>query len=537
MSADRPMRDPVLGYVRWGLTTALAYLVLFDQTDEIGVSELVFVVALLASNPLVARLERWIRREWSPLVQVAVDSTLVILGLYLADSASQELVVGYFLCVLLASFADSERRLIGLSLLAAGLYAFVGLRDAGDVWGSALLLRFPLLVFVTLSHGLLVTRLRAEQIARAAAERKVVSLEAVIALTRELSTLSTAEILERTRLAVAGALSSRDCRLLRAEELRAATHPIVAAALCGREPVVRRSHEGRGIDVAVPLHHDAVPLAMILAEVDRSTELSSEEIEFCLIAAGTAGLALGNARRYEELIEIERTKTNFLRNLSHEMHTPLHAILGFADIAKQSLDEAEAGNVRRSLERITARASEMSTHVEHLLRLSQLTLGRERPTPSLVDLREIFSRSVAEARRAAAPGVVEVHLELSTRLNRVIVDGEKLERILACLLLNAVKFAAHGRIEVAADLRGNDRLRVAVRDDGAGVAPGDSKRIFNDFEQGDGSMTRRYPGLGLGLAVSRRLVDLLGGEIKVASDAGRGSTFEVVLPVTLPLAA
>lgn len=539
MIADSPAKDSVNATVRWGLTMALAYLVLFDQSDEIGPSELFFVLSLLGSNLLIGRIERWVGPVWSAPIQLGVDSLLVGCGLFLADSASQELVIGYFLCVLLASLADSEQRLIGLSLLAAGLYAFIGARGTEDVSSSALLLRFPLLVLVTLSYGLLVTRLRAEQAARAEAERRVAGLEGVLDLTRELTTtFSTEEILERTRRAIADALSSPSGRLVRTDLLDDPANSLAAEAITHRRLRVREMSDGHGIriTVAVPIFHETEPLGAIVAgRSDRS--LSAEETEFCQIAASTAALALGSARRYEQLAEVERTKTDFLRNLSHEMHTPLHAILGFSDIAQRTLEERDLDGLGRLIQRITAHAQEMSTHVEHLLRLSQLTLGRERSTPSVVDLHEIFSRSLKGARRAAAPDDVELDLKVSARLNKVIVDGEKLERIVDCLLLNAVKFGKSGRIEIAAEMDGSSRLRLFVRDEGTGVPADDRRRIFNDFQQGDGSITRRFQGLGLGLAVSRRLVEVLGGEIRVASQTGRGSTFEVLLPVAIPLAA
>ncbi|MGH7804607.1 MAG: sensor histidine kinase [Candidatus Binatia bacterium] len=535
--ASRPPRDRLLPSVRWGLTAALAYLVLFDQSDSTGPRELFFVGALLGSNLLAARLDRWLSPERAFVVLVGADSALVLLGLMLADSASQDLVVGYFICMLLASLADSEERLIVLSLVAVALYAMIGIRGGEDLWKPALLLRFPLLVFVTLSYGLLVARLRAERTARTAAERRAVNLEAVLALTRDLAgTLSTEVVLDRTRMAIARALRAVGVRIASPEDSDAASRALVSEAAAERAPLVRRRDEA--IVVAIPLFHGAEALGAILADLDRKEPaLSSEELEFCQIAADAASLALANARQFEALKHLERTKTDFLRNLSHEMHTPLHAILGFSDIAQTALEPLDRPGLEHALERIQSRAEEMSVHVEHLLHLSQLTLGRERAVPTVVDLPQILARSLEDARRLAPAERIDLELKMPPTLTRVIVDGEKLERIVECLLLNAVKFTERGKIELAASVESGNRLRLSVRDEGVGVPGTANARIFDDFQQADGSTTRRYPGLGLGLAVSRRLAELLGGEIKVASETGRGATFELVVPVGVPSAA
>jgi signal transduction histidine kinase len=529
--------DRLLASVRWGLSAALAYLVLFDQNDPTGPRELFFVSALLGSNLFAARLERWLSPERAFVVLIGVDSALVLLGLLLADSASQDLVVGYFVCMLLASLADSEERLIVLSLAAVGLYAMIGIRGGQELWTTALLLRFPLLVFVTLSYGLLVTRLRAERAARAAAEQRALNLETVLALTRELAaSLSTPEIVERTRAAIARALGSSEVGVTTLGDPDSPSRALAIEAVAERAPVVRGRE--KGVAVAVPLFQGTEPHGAIIAELERSEPgLSVRELEFCQIAADAAALALGNASQFEALERLERTKTDFLRNLSHEMHTPLHAIIGFTDIARHSMEPIDRDALDGALERIQSRAEEMSVHVEHLLHLSQLTLGRERAVPTVVDLAMILERRVADARRLAPPDLIAFEVKVPSELNRVVIDGEKLERIVDCLLLNAVKFTERGKIEVAANVESGDRLRLSVRDDGIGIPGSVGPQIFDDFQQGDGSMTRRYPGLGLGLAVSRRLAEILGGEIKVVSQTGRGSTFELIVPVGVPFLA
>lgn len=530
-------RSPIpslLPAVRWGLTATLAYLVLWDQRDEIGALELGFIAALLASNLLAPRLERWFGEGRASAALVLSDAILLGLGLFLADSSSQDLVIGAFFCILVATLADNERRLIGVALLVPGVYVLFELRTTADLLQPAVLLRLPLLCFATLTYGLLVARLRSETEARKRAERRASELESLLALTRNLcSTLASAEIVDGARAAI---LSATGATAVRHVEAHDEDDDSVAEAIRARRPV-STSRPGAPTTIIAPLLHRDRPLGALVVDLGDRGPPGAEVLGICEIVADAAALALVNARQYEELEEAERTKSEFLRNLSHEMHTPLHAILGFGEIAADAVDQQDEETVREAIGRMREKGAEMASHVESLLQLSRLTLGRERSRPTCVDVPELLGRCVESARRAAASSAVDFRLRISPDVATAFVDGEKLERIVSCLLSNATKFSEQGTVEVDATVEPNGTpdshvLHLSVRDQGIGLDPRTASRAFDDFRQGDGSLTRRYPGLGLGLSISRRLASLLGGSVQVESASGRGAQFDLRVPVS-----
>jgi signal transduction histidine kinase len=218
------------------------------------------------------------------------------------------------------------------------------------------------------------------------------------------------------------------------------------------------------------------------------------------------------------------------------MHTPLHAILGFGEIAADAVEQQDQETVREAIGRIRDKGAEMAGHVESLLQLSRLTLGRERAHPTQVDVPALLGRCVESARLAAA-SAFDFRLHVAPDVATAFVDGEKLERIVGCLLSNATKFSERGTVEVDATVEPNGSpdthvLHLSVRDQGIGLDSQTAKRAFDDFRQGDGSLTRRYPGLGLGLSISRRLASLLGGSVQVESERGRGAKFDLRVPVS-----
>ena len=193
----------------------------------------------------------------------------------------------------------------------------------------------------------------------------------------------------------------------------------------------------------------------------------------------------------------------------------------------------------------------MNERVKSLLQLSQATLGRERRKHTRVDLPAMLNRVLEEARRHARAGALALELDVAPGLTEIYTDGEKLERVIESLVLNAVKFTRAGSVRITAAVvhSGNGEsgtplpkrlqpwervLSLRVRDTGIGIAGGDLRKIFQDFRQGNGGLDRPYGGLGIGLSLARRLTEILGGEIRVDSHPDQGSVFEVLVPVQIP---
>jgi two-component system sensor histidine kinase/response regulator len=220
-----------------------------------------------------------------------------------------------------------------------------------------------------------------------------------------------------------------------------------------------------------------------------------------------------------------RAKSIFLSNVSHELRTPLNAIIGLSHLAQRGArDEA----TREKLGRVLDAARRLLDVLNDILSLSRLdagALGLERRAFTLDVVMEEALRSHAES--AEAKGLA-LHLRVEPDVQGVWQGyPEQMRQILNHFLSNAVKFTAAGSITVRASLTAPDQnaLRLEVEDTGIGIRPEDQLRLFQDFTQADTGAARRYGGLGLGLAICRRLAALMGGEIGVFSTPGRGSRF------------
>ena len=225
-----------------------------------------------------------------------------------------------------------------------------------------------------------------------------------------------------------------------------------------------------------------------------------------------------------------RLKDQFLATLSHELRTPLNAILGYARLLQT---DAIAPEKRQQAFEIIARNAIIQNQlIEDLLDISRITRGQVRLEPTAVPLAAVLREAVEVVRPAADARRISLDVDLDPFAGSVNADAARLQQVFWNLLTNAVKFTAPGGRVVATLRRVDDVIEVSVRDNGIGISSTFLPFVFEPFRQADARPARVHGGLGLGLAISRELVELHGGTIAAASDGpGTGATFTVRLPV------
>jgi two-component system, NtrC family, sensor kinase len=230
-----------------------------------------------------------------------------------------------------------------------------------------------------------------------------------------------------------------------------------------------------------------------------------------------------------ELETASRHKSQFLANMSHELRTPLNAIIGFTQVLRQQLYGDVNEKQREYLEDILGSADHLLALINDVLDLSKVEAGEVELVVAPFSLRETLERGVVMVRERASHDGVRLSLAANGGADLVSGDERRISQVIFNLLSNAVKFTpAGGAVDVCATQR-NGEVLVSVADTGPGIAAADQARIFEEFKQTEAGAERR-DGTGLGLALSKRLIELHGGRIWVESELGKGSTFVFTLP-------
>jgi signal transduction histidine kinase len=318
-------------------------------------------------------------------------------------------------------------------------------------------------------------------------------------------------------------------------QVKGALAPVLVTLVsqCLREVSFEHRFPGYSADFAAVAFRIGVELVIaivagIMARSFRDEMLSAAER--ARAAEEAADLAETAMQRLHELDEM---KSDFVAITSHELRSPLAAVRGFVDTLLDHLDAFSPEEVREFLVIIDQQSARLARLVEDLLVASRIDAGEVVLDPGEVDLPAALMNTV----QGLGDDAARVRMQLSYDLPRSIwVDANRLDQVLRNLLHNALKFSPPEAPVVVSAAPVGSELVLSVADSGIGIAPEERARIFERFHQADPANTRNAEGAGLGLYITRRLVEAMGGTIEVVSTLGEGSTFSVRLPVPSPTA-
>jgi signal transduction histidine kinase len=233
------------------------------------------------------------------------------------------------------------------------------------------------------------------------------------------------------------------------------------------------------------------------------------------------------------LFEANRLKSEFLANVSHELRTPLNSIIGFADLLIRQT--AQPQRVVRYAENIEESGRMLLDMINDLLDLAKIEAGKIELRTEMTSLSDICEALAHFTRPLADKKSIDVQIQIAEDVPIIETDPAKLQQILYNLMSNALKFTPEGGdVQVTAETESSESILIRISDTGPGIPQEEQQAIFEKFRQVDGSVTREYGGTGLGLAIARELTNILGGQISVDSEIGKGATFSVALPTIAP---
>ena len=263
-------------------------------------------------------------------------------------------------------------------------------------------------------------------------------------------------------------------------------------------------------------------------------------IELLQTFAAQSALAIQNARLFSEIEEKSRQlatanqhKSQFLANMSHELRTPLNAIIGLTDMMMNNAARFGTDKALEPLRRVHRAGTHLLGLINQILDLSKIEAGKLELHPESVSILPLIDEVIGTARPLAEQNKNVLAVECPRDLPPIEADAMRLRQIILNLLSNACKFTKSGNIKLRVKMalhEGQNFVEIAVTDTGIGMTAEQMSHLFEEFSQADASTARKYGGTGLGLSITRRLCQMMGGDVRVASEPGKGSTFTVLLP-------
>jgi signal transduction histidine kinase/CheY-like chemotaxis protein/HAMP domain-containing protein len=304
-----------------------------------------------------------------------------------------------------------------------------------------------------------------------------------------------------------------------------------------REVPTRNPVPGTYAEMAVPIILDGQAVGVLAVQKDQMGGLDESDANLLRSLANQVAVTIRNAHLFDENIaarqEAEKAselKTQFLSNMSHELRTPLNSIINFAYLLTTGARGALTSNQKDFVDRIGDAGRHLLDLINDILSLAKIESGRLDLFIEEVSLSELINGVMSTTTGLLRGKPIELICDMPPGLHLVQADRVRIRQVLLNLLSNAVKFTEEGAITVRTWAE-NGQVTISVEDTGIGIADEDLTKVFAEFVQVDGSLTRRIGGTGLGLPISKRLVELHGGQMQVESRLGQGSTFSFTLPL------
>jgi signal transduction histidine kinase len=290
--------------------------------------------------------------------------------------------------------------------------------------------------------------------------------------------------------------------------------------------------------LAVPLAREGSAIGAIIIRRPAVRPFSDKQIALLQTFADQAVIAIENVRLFNEIQDktrqleaANRHKDEFLASMSHELRTPLNAVIGFSEVLLERMFGEINDKQEEYLNDILASGRHLLSLINDILDLAKIEAGRMELDLEDFEVAQAIDNAVVLVRERATRKGLALETALGPALGTVRADQRKIKQVLLNLLSNAVKFTPEGgRIEVRAQ-RLDGVVEVSVSDTGIGIAGDDQEAVFEEFRQVGTDYAKKHEGTGLGLTLSRKFVELHGGQIAVKSRVGEGSTFTFTVPV------